>query len=95
MSFVGKLRAAREKHASAQDESKRLANGWATDMTTREKVDASLTAQGIDAGSIMTESFVDAIGKLEAIVGRASPQHAAARNRTPSHYCGARPASGL
>jgi hypothetical protein len=42
MSYVGKLRAHREKHDSAQDESKRLANGWATDMTTREKVDASL-----------------------------------------------------
>jgi len=67
MSYVGKLRAHREKHDSAQDESKRLANGWATDMTTREKVDASLTAQGVDADSIMTESFVDALGELEAI----------------------------
>ena len=67
MSWTGKLKAAREKADLARDESKRLANDWGTDMTTREQVDASLTAQGIDADSIMTESFVDAIGKLEAI----------------------------
>jgi hypothetical protein len=67
MSYIERLRANREKAASAQDESKRLANGWGTDPKTRDQVDASLKAQGLDADSIMAESFVDAIDALQAI----------------------------
>jgi hypothetical protein len=67
MSFTEKLKAYREKDASARGEPNRLASEWATDATSREQVDAGLKAQGLDADSIMSESFVDAIGNVSAI----------------------------
>jgi ABC-type phosphate/phosphonate transport system ATPase subunit len=67
MSWMSRLNDARQKPAVARDEAQRLANEWSTDITTREKVDANLKAQGLDADAIMAESFVGAIDKLEAL----------------------------
>jgi len=67
MSFKEKLKAYREKAGSARGEPNRLAGEWATNATTREQVDAGLKAQGLDADSIMSESFVDTIGNIAAI----------------------------
>ena len=67
MSWKGDLKAHREAYASARDEAKRLANDCSTDGKTREKVDASLKAQGLDADSIIAEAFVGGIGHMEAL----------------------------
>jgi hypothetical protein len=67
MSYIGKLKACCEQAGRAQDDSKRIARGWATDRTVRAKVDANLRTQGLDADSIMAASFVDGIDELAAI----------------------------
>jgi hypothetical protein len=66
-SFTEKLKAYREKAALARSEPNRLASEWMTDATIKEQVDSGLKAQGLDADSIMSESFVDAIGNIAAI----------------------------
>ena len=85
MSYIGKLKACCEQAGRAQDDSKRIARGWATDRTVRAKVDANLRTQGLDADSIMAASFVDGIDELAAIEKLLASAELRAKRRSCRH----------
>jgi hypothetical protein len=66
-SWMGKLEAARETLALAQDEANRLANNYFADTQVREKVDAILKGQGLGTDTMIAEAFVAGIGHMEAL----------------------------
>ena len=67
MSWMSMLEAARKKPVLARAKANRVANDYVIDPKTKEEVDATVKAQGLDADTLVAESFVAALGPLEAI----------------------------